>query len=147
MNNFSPYCSMTLLRFFCCIFCNWDQSFLWHCLSVFVVFVGATEISTTQTMVYPYNRCNCDNRCSETKVIGLKSNGVDDTKGTRQLLLEEDADMDGDRTICARNREMIDLTFPSLCHMMCVNSCSSFRLRKVTYDNRVVQVTAIFRES
>ncbi|XP_070166676.1 uncharacterized protein [Polyergus mexicanus] len=69
--------------------------------------------------------CNCEH-CDEKKAIGLG----EDTTTVREVMYEEDSDNDGNLTICARDRDFNDRTFPSVCHMLCYNHCT--RYRKVT---------------
>lgn len=68
--------------------------------------------------------CNCEH-CDEKKVIGL---GEETTTHVREVMYEEDSDNDGNRTICARNRDFNDRTFPSVCHMLCYNHCTRYRM-------------------
>ncbi|XP_018398606.1 PREDICTED: uncharacterized protein LOC108776483 isoform X1 [Cyphomyrmex costatus] len=66
--------------------------------------------------------CNCEH-CDEERVIGL---GVETT--TTQAMYKEDSDNDGNLTICARNRDFNERTFPSICYMLCYNRCTKYRM-------------------
>lgn len=86
--------------------------------------------------------CDC-NRCN---------NSVKESKGNRnvstlQLLHKEDSDGDGNRTICARDREFNDRTFPSVCHMLCYNRCLILRISTVTVNDTIKHVARAFRNS
>lgn len=51
--------------------------------------------------------------------------------------MREDSDRDGSRTICARDRDHEDQTFPSVCHMMCYNRCTEFHRKNQDGVDRV----------
>lgn len=94
--------------------------------------------TTTTTTSEPDPPCNCDDLCG---VIGLSKR--DDAEG----LLQEDSDENGDPTICASNREMKLRTFHSVCHMMCHNSCTTFRVFKMMQGDKRVSYVASYRNS
>ncbi|KAL6445013.1 hypothetical protein ACFW04_002144 [Cataglyphis niger] len=68
--------------------------------------------------------CNCEH-CDEKKVIGSEE---ETTTHAREVMYDEDSDNDGNRTICARDRDFNDRTFPSVCHMLCYNHCTRYRI-------------------
>ena len=80
--------------------------------------------------------CICEH-CEANKVIGLENfNGS-----------VEDSDGDGNQTICARDRDYNDRSFPSVCHMLCYNHCTRFDLQTIQENNEDVKMVAIFRTS
>ncbi|XP_046613151.1 uncharacterized protein LOC124301780 [Neodiprion virginianus] len=55
----------------------------------------------------------------------------------------EDSDGDGSRIICARDRDLEDKTFPSICHMLCENRCTRFNVtEKISGSLKRVIATA-----
>ena len=127
---------------FSVVFCR--NNSLSNCLSVLVVFIAAEEDMETTTTAKSDSSCNCDSQCSANNVIGLKRNSSDErTFG----LLDEDTDEDDDSTICARNRDMVDRTFSSVCHMMCYNRCTRYRTLEIKEDDEKSVYLAAFRES
>lgn len=92
--------------------------------TVFAIFAKSEAPLTTNDVDSP---CNCEH-CAEGKVIGLEKNESSEQEE------EEDADQDGDRTICARNRSFHDRSFPSVCHMLCYNRCTSYRVWPIKLD-------------
>ncbi|OXU30788.1 hypothetical protein TSAR_009685 [Trichomalopsis sarcophagae] len=101
-----------------------------------------TPPETTTTTDEPDSRCNCDDNCPTSKVIGL-----DKSEKTTAQVFDEDEDEDGELTICARSRDSDDRTFPTICHMMCFNGCTKFRVYKTMHDNKEVSHVAAYRES
>lgn len=101
-----------------------------------------TLTETTTTTDEPDSRCNCDDRCPTSKVIGL-----DNSEKTIAQVLDEDEDGDGELTICARSRDLDDRTFPSICHMICFNGCTKFRMYKTMHDENEVAYVAAYRDS
>ncbi|XP_072756033.1 uncharacterized protein [Anoplolepis gracilipes] len=85
------------------------------------------------TIIENVTACNCEH-CNEKKVIG---SGEEMTTHATQVMYEEDSDDDGNRTICARDRDFNDRTFPSVCHMLCYNHCT--RYRKVAVNKNDVE--------
>ncbi|XP_020280117.1 uncharacterized protein LOC109852921 [Pseudomyrmex gracilis] len=82
------------------------------------------------------NACNCDESCDEERVIGLEE------ETTTHVMYKEDDDGDGNRTICARNRDFNDRTFPSVCHMFCYNHCTRYRILTVEMNDTKYVVAA-----
>ncbi|XP_033226347.1 uncharacterized protein LOC117178911 isoform X3 [Belonocnema kinseyi] len=78
--------------------------------------------------------CICEH-CEATKVIG-----VDSPNGSL-----EDSHGDGNRTICARDRDYDDRSFPSICHMLCYNRCNRFGPQTIQKDNEDIKIWGIFR--
>lgn len=87
--------------------------------------------------------CNCEH-CDEEKVIGLEE---ETTIHTRQVTYEKDSDDDGNRTICARDRDFNDRTFPSVCHMLCYNHCTRYRMMAVKKNDVKKYVVIAYRSS
>lgn len=85
--------------------------------------------------------CNCEH-CDEAKVIGL---GEETT--TLAWQVEEDSDDDGNRTICARDRDFNDRTFPSVCHMLCYNHCTRYRMVAVEKTDVKKYISIAYRPS
>lgn len=83
--------------------------------------------------------CNCEH-CDEEKVIGLGEETT--THG-----MYEDSDNDGNRTICATNRDFNDRTFPSVCYMLCYNHCTRFRMVAVKENDIKKYVVIAYRPS
>ncbi len=115
---------------------------------MFAVFAAAEEeTDTTTSPPTPTtddsnSRCNCDDSCPEKPVIGLKT----ERSGHKEIIkgpYEEDSDGDGVFVICARNRDEVDRTFRSVCHMMCYNNCTRYRIRKIVdFDEIITYVSA-----
>lgn len=82
--------------------------------------------------------CNCEH-CDEEKVIGLGE------ETTTQAM--EDSDNDGNRTICARNRDFNDRTFQSVCYMLCYNRCTRYRMAAVKQNDIKKYVVIAYRPS
>lgn len=81
--------------------------------------------------------CNCDYCDKETEKANENASG----------LYKEDADDDGNRTICARDRDFNDRTFPSVCHMLCYNRCLILRLSAVRETDRDQYVVYAYRNN
>ncbi|XP_014216948.1 uncharacterized protein LOC106645574 isoform X2 [Copidosoma floridanum] len=106
-----------------------------------------TTITTTTTTDDEFSHCDCDDHCLESKVIGLKKNASgSEALGNNRLLLE-DTDEDGNRTICARNRDLVDRSFPSVCHMMCYNRCTKYSSRMGLIGEKVLTFIGAYREN
>lgn len=88
--------------------------------------------------------CNCE-YCDEEKVIGLGEETT--TTPAWRVMYEKDSDDDGNRTICARNRDFNDRTFPSVCHMLCYNHCTKYRVVEVEENNTKKNVIVAYRPS
>lgn len=109
-----------------------------------------TEILTTTTTTTTkdqYSLCNCDDHCSKNQMIESKNNASlaqenDDLKE----IFHEDADNDGNRTICAVNRDLVDRSFLSVCHMMCYNRCTIYRAGTSFFNNILVNHIVARRE-
>ncbi|XP_051175006.1 uncharacterized protein LOC127290470 [Leptopilina boulardi] len=79
---------------------------------------------------------NCDcKQCDANKVIGLENDNES----------EEDTDNDGNRIICARDRDYDDRSFPSICHMRCFNRCTRFGLQTLDDSDEDIKVYALYR--
>lgn len=87
--------------------------------------------------------CNCE-YCDEEKVIGL---GEETTTPAWQAMYVEDSDDDGNRTICAMDRDFNDRTFPSICHMLCYNRCTRYRVVEVEENDAKKRVLVGYRPS
>ncbi|XP_008556420.1 uncharacterized protein LOC103577525 [Microplitis demolitor] len=106
------------------------------------------------------NLCDCNHCDDGSKVISIRENklsddddddkenekiGNDDDNETSleyQLVLKEDLDGDGIFTICARDRDHEDRSFPSICHMLCHNSCTEFNAKENKESNGTYDVMA-----
>ena len=87
--------------------------------------------------------CNCDYCDDETE-----NNIEEKNKNTTiPALYKEDKDGDGNLTICARDRDFNDRTFPSVCHMLCYNRCLILRLSTVKENSMEKPVVIAFRNS
>lgn len=91
-------------------------------------------------------RCDCDH-CDDVVKVKVDGSEGDRNVSALQLLNKEDSDGDGDRVICARNREFNDRTFPSVCHMLCYNRCLILRISTVTVNDTIKHVARAFRNS
>ncbi|KAF7994619.1 hypothetical protein HCN44_004091 [Aphidius gifuensis] len=78
--------------------------------------------------------CSCSYCEDIALVIG---NDKENNSSNENLIMREDFDRDGSRTICARDRDHEDQTFPSICHMMCYNRCPEFHRKN---DNGIDRV-------
>lgn len=87
--------------------------------------------------------CNCEH-CDEEKVIGSEE---ETTTPASQIMYEEDSDDDGDRTICATDRDFNHLTFPSICHMLCYNHCTRYRVVEVERNDAKKHILGVYRAS
>ncbi|XP_014470667.1 PREDICTED: uncharacterized protein LOC106742328 [Dinoponera quadriceps] len=85
--------------------------------------------------------CNCE-YCDEKKVIG---SGEETTTLAWRVMYEEDSDGDGNRTICATSRDFNDRTFPSVCHMLCYNYCTRYRVVEVKKNDEKKYIIAAYR--
>ncbi|KAK9307632.1 hypothetical protein QLX08_002055 [Tetragonisca angustula] len=103
-------------------------------------------VVTTHTYTPTENEptCNCDYCNDEVKTVKAKE-GNENT--TSKLLYKEDSDGDGDRTICARDRNFNDRTFPSVCHMLCYNRCLILRFSTVTENDTKKYVAIAYRNN
>ncbi|KOX75269.1 hypothetical protein WN51_13310 [Melipona quadrifasciata] len=104
-----------------------------------VVVVVATH---THTPTENEPTCNCDH-CNNQTVEAKEEN----ENTTSTLLYKEDSDGDGSRTICARDRDFNDRTFPSVCHMLCYNRCLILRLSAVTENDTKKYVAIAYRNN
>lgn len=84
--------------------------------------------------------CNCEH-CDEERVIGLGE------ETTTQAMYEEDSDNDGNRTICATNRDFNDRTFESVCYMLCYNRCTRYQIVAVEENDIKKYVVTAYRPS
>ncbi|XP_032679419.1 uncharacterized protein LOC116847932 [Odontomachus brunneus] len=72
--------------------------------------------------------CNCEH-CDEEKMIGSEEKTEEETTTPAwRVMYKEDSDGDGNRTICAMDRDFNNRTFPSICHMLCYNHCTRYRV-------------------
>lgn len=110
---------------------------------MFVVLLGSAYFGVVDSREPTDSSCNCDH-CDEKKVTSIETNEtVDETDGMNV----EDADGDGNRTICARDRDEEDRSFSSVCRMLCHNSCTRYRIW-IYLENNVKKYTAFaFRTS
>ncbi|XP_076753920.1 uncharacterized protein LOC143425188 [Xylocopa sonorina] len=106
---------------------------------IIILFVVATVYSYTPPTVNP--SCSCDHCNRNTE------KGVEEENKNTTLLHKEDSDGDGNRTICARDREFNDRTFPSVCHMLCYNRCLVLRLSTVMANGTQQYVVVAFRNN
>lgn len=77
-------------------------------------------------------------------MIGL---GEETTTPAWPGMYDEDSDGDGNRTICARDRDLNDRTFSSVCDMFCYNHCTKFRMVEVIENKIKKYVTIAHRPS
>ncbi|EZA46624.1 hypothetical protein DMN91_012801 [Ooceraea biroi] len=110
---------------------------LLHVAIVLLSISGLSLAATIETTI----GCNCWH-CDDEEVIGL---GEETTTHAWQAMYKEDSDDDGDRTICARNRAFNDRTFPSVCHMLCYNRCTRYRLVTVQENDVKKYVVVAYR--
>ncbi|XP_076289222.1 uncharacterized protein LOC143213352 [Lasioglossum baleicum] len=91
------------------------------------------------------NEASCD--CEQCN--GDAENDVEETDKIAKIpaLYKEDRDGDGNRTICARDREFNDRTFPSVCHMLCYNRCLILRLSTVTENGLQKNIVIAYRNN
>lgn len=89
--------------------------------------------------------CNCSHCENSVRVIGIEE--TEDIQSTENRLDKEDLDGDGSRTICARDRDNEDQTFPSICHMKCYNRCNEFHLVNRVKSSQEVNRVAVSRTS
>ncbi|XP_043269679.1 uncharacterized protein [Venturia canescens] len=92
--------------------------------------------------------CNCEH-CEGSKVLGIEDNDedpeIDDGTTTSKNMYTEDFDGDGNRTICAADRDFEDRTFPSICHMLCYNTCTRYRILIYKVRKEKKYVASAFR--
>lgn len=112
------------------------------CKVIIILFIVVTVETYTPPKDDP--PCDCDHCDDGVKVDESKGNG---NVSALQLLHKEDSDGDGNRTICARNREFNDRTFPSVCHMLCYNRCLILRISTVTVNDTIKYVVRAFRNN
>ncbi|XP_017886660.1 uncharacterized protein LOC108628937 [Ceratina calcarata] len=87
--------------------------------------------------------CDCDycnDKTQDDDTIKDEENST-----LKSQLYKEDRDGDGDRTICARDRDFDDRTFPSVCHMFCYNRCLIMRHSTVTENDEKKYVAIAYR--
>lgn len=84
--------------------------------------------------------CNCEH-CDEERVIGSGE------ETTTEAMYAEDSDNDGNRTICATNREFNDRTFQSVCYMLCYNRCTRYRMVAVEENDVKKYIVIAYRPS
>ncbi|KAK0086714.1 hypothetical protein PV325_002668 [Microctonus aethiopoides] len=94
-------------------------------------------------LVSPDDLCSCKH-CEGSKVVSIQEdNSVENIMSTEEnLMLIEDSDGDGSETICARERDHEDRSFPSICHMYCYNACTEFNVRVNSEQNGTYDVMA-----
>ncbi|XP_015183540.1 PREDICTED: uncharacterized protein LOC107070146 [Polistes dominula] len=93
--------------------------------------------------------CDC-NHCDEMNMkntIDLKEKEmttttpiITDEKKTNEKEINDDGTI-----ICARDRDLEDKTFPSMCHMLCYNQCTRFRIATQKHKNITRFINAIYR--
>ncbi|XP_043528944.1 uncharacterized protein LOC122538709 isoform X2 [Frieseomelitta varia] len=115
-------------------------------LSSYRAIILLLVVVTTHTHTPTENEptCNCDH-CNDEVVTVEAKEGNENT--TVKLLYKEDSDGDGDRTICARDRDFNDRTFSSVCHMLCYNRCLILRLSTVTENDTKKYVAIAYRNN
>ncbi|KZC11533.1 hypothetical protein WN55_02815 [Dufourea novaeangliae] len=87
--------------------------------------------------------CNCEYCNKETE-----NDAEGENEGaTTPALYNEDSDGDGNRTICARDRDFNDRTFPSICHMLCYNRCLILRLSTFEENNTKKHIVNAYRNN
>jgi len=91
---------------------------------------------------YPVG-CNCEH-CDDEEVIGRDE---ETTTHTWRTVYKKDDKGDDDQTICARNRAFNDRTFPSVCHMLCYNRCTRYRLVTVKENDLKKYFVVAYRPS
>ncbi|XP_011154073.1 uncharacterized protein LOC105191964 isoform X2 [Harpegnathos saltator] len=107
---------------------------------IIIILLSIFGLCFTISIEYKAVACNCE-YCDEEKVIGL---GEETTTPVWRAMYEEDSDDDGNRTICATNRDFNERTFSSVCHMLCYNHCTRYRIVKVG-ENDTSNVLVAFR--
>ena len=112
---------------------------------IYLVLVVVTTHTRTTTKNEP--TCNCDHCNDEVETVEAKEGNENTSTSTSKLLYKEDSDGDGNRTICARDRDFNDRIFPSVCHMLCYNRCLILRLSTVTENDTKKYVAIAYRNS
>ena len=112
----------------------------------FAITIESTIIDTRSSF-----SCDCDD-CEASKVIAIEDSDNTNDRDSGDLteentLYTEDLDGDGNRTICARDRDIDDRSFPSMCHMICHNNCSRYRIWIYTEKMEKKYIASVFRTS
>ncbi|XP_076639040.1 uncharacterized protein LOC143351442 [Colletes latitarsis] len=102
---------------------------------IIIILLALTMVYSDKSSEVKAN-CNCE-YCNEKK----------NETTTISALYKEDSDGDGNRTICARDRDFNDRTFPSVCHMLCYNRCLILRLSTVTENQTTIRVVTVYRNN
>ncbi|XP_076163899.1 uncharacterized protein LOC143144902 [Ptiloglossa arizonensis] len=102
-----------------------------------ILFVGVMVYNDTPPKIKV--TCDCENCNEKTE--------KDEEENTTPALYKEDSDGDGNRTICARDRDFNDQTFPSVCHMLCYNRCLILKRSAVKINNTKKYVVNAFRNN
>ncbi|XP_076221432.1 uncharacterized protein LOC116429229 isoform X2 [Nomia melanderi] len=87
--------------------------------------------------------CDCQH-CDEEAKDEIQEK---DEEATTPALYKEDSDGDGNRIICARDRDFNDRTFPSVCHMLCYNRCLILRRSTVIENSTKRNVVTAYRNN
>jgi len=103
------------------------------------VFIFRLDLAVRE---YPVE-CNCEH-CDDEEVISM---GKETTIHTWQTMYKKDGKGDDDQTICARNRAFNNRTFPSVCHMLCYNRCTRYRLVTVKENDLKKYTVVAYRPS
>ncbi|KAK2585128.1 hypothetical protein KPH14_008636 [Odynerus spinipes] len=96
----------------------------------------------------PYENVTCDCKYCEEKATTIDPVGE---KEMTTIVPDEKASKkgsnsgDGDETICARDRDLPDKTFPSVCHMLCHNQCTRYRGALLEKENTTRRVPLAYR--
>ncbi|XP_054008692.1 uncharacterized protein LOC128892341 [Hylaeus anthracinus] len=99
-------------------------------------------------MVYSNTSSKIEPTCDCTYCYNKNENDTEyEDEHITPKLYKEDSDGDGNRTICARDREFNDRTFPSVCHMLCYNRCLILRLSTVKDSKTEINVVIAFRNN
>ncbi|KAI4503636.1 hypothetical protein M0802_001039 [Mischocyttarus mexicanus] len=107
-------------------------------------------VSTTSTAQENIFTCDC-NHCDEMKKSTIDPREkemttiVPDGKTSEKESNGGDNDGNPDETICARDRDFKDKTFSNLCHMLCHNKCTRFRIASQKQKNITRFINAIYR--
>ncbi|XP_076243298.1 uncharacterized protein LOC143184732 [Calliopsis andreniformis] len=101
-------------------------------------------IIMTHSDTLPKNEAHCDCvHCNEE----TEYNTEESNENTTPALYKEDADGNGNRTICARDRDFNDRTFSSVCHMLCYNRCLILRYSTVKENHKKKHVVRAYRNN
>ncbi|KAL2734013.1 hypothetical protein V1478_003711 [Vespula squamosa] len=86
--------------------------------------------------------CDC-NHCNVKSTIDPGEKEMTTIVPDEKTSEKKSNSSNGDETICARDRDFEDKTFSSVCHMLCYNKCTRFRI--APQKNTTRYITVIYR--